>query len=366
MLNTTKNDKMLCGNWIGGGRQVFALLELIPADDIIEFRVSLPSEDKYCLKPFRTDIDVDAGKVCFLVYGISFYLTLKIIEGQKMLKGTAVIRGSYGDVYEEKILLRKTNNTRQFYIKPIDRLALLKIMKDYLYEKKIVKYSYVTANNRQFEKLRKDFKIDFGECSNDIECVHKILSHLTLRIHHDGRVILPKNHDALELIHYAKMKNEKYMRLNCRGLAIVFTELCLAYGFYARSITCVQQEQQFLDCHVMSIVYIDSLNKWILVDPSYNLLIKDINGVPLNIEELREKIIVGEKFFPSHDALYYGKPLDFELYIKKLVKKMIRFFSPVSMYPGYDTDMNEIELLPLLLYKERSDSTSNPEVFWNS
>lgn len=44
------------------------------------------------------------------------------------------------------------------------------------------------------------------------------------------------------------------------------------------------------DCHVITVVYSNTLNKWVWVDPTFDLFVMDENGTMLSIAEVRERI----------------------------------------------------------------------------
>lgn len=73
-------------------------------------------------------------------------------------------------------------------------------------------------------------------------------------------------------------KKEGYC-LNCRYISLLFTQILLAVGFKARWVTCLPMELNYKECHCVTEVFVESLNKWIVVDAAYNLLYFDKKGI---------------------------------------------------------------------------------------
>ena len=84
-------------------------------------------------------------------------------------------------------------------------------------------------------------------------------------------------------------------RTNCRALSLILAQLLRAYNIKAVHITCYPYEEPFDDCHVVVSVYSEHLGKWIMLDPTRNMHLKDVEGRILCIDEFREMLISGEK-----------------------------------------------------------------------
>ena len=87
----------------------------------------------------------------------------------------------------------------------------------------------------------------------------------------------------------------------CYHIAIVFTECCLAAGLTARTIHCKPFSPNDVDTHVVSMVYINEMNKWVLFDPNNNAYFTDKNDIALSPLEAR--------YLLGHDEIkVYGNP----------------------------------------------------------
>lgn len=100
-------------------------------------------------------------------------------------------------------------------------------------------------------------------------------------------------------------------KTNCRGVANIMAGVLRAYGFKANIVTCFPLDPEDRDCHVVCEVFLDELQKTILLDPSSNMLYFQ-NGVPLNLMELREAIVKGEadQLHINEDAIHNGEPVE--------------------------------------------------------
>lgn len=85
-------------------------------------------------------------------------------------------------------------------------------------------------------------------------------------------------------------KNSKNT-VNCLCHATVLTEILLALGFRARKISCLPIDVVPFDNHVLTMVYVPSLNKWIMLDPSMCCYITDEEQNILSIPEIRNCLI---------------------------------------------------------------------------
>ena len=71
---------------------------------------------------------------------------------------------------------------------------------------------------------------------------------------------------------------------------MVLNEMYLAMGFKSRYVTCMPSDPNDNDCHVINIVYSETLNKWLWVDPSFGIYVTDENNNMLGIAETRERL----------------------------------------------------------------------------
>lgn len=144
------------------------------------------------------------------------------------------------------------------------------------------------VKNPSFELLRGQYSIlkiagegsDFSKAIKLMRWVHKNVLHCG-----GGRqeVIL---RDSISILNYTFDKGQM-PGIFCYDIAIVYTECCLAAGLAARTIHCKPFSPNDLDAHVVSMIYINEMDKWVLFDPNNNAYFTNQNGVALSPLEAR-------------------------------------------------------------------------------
>ena len=131
---------------------------------------------------------------------------------------------------------------------------------------------------------------------------------------------IPKT--SVDILEYAYQKgydNGVY----CRLQAIAFTECCLALGIRSRILHCLPFSPNDFDSHVISMVFLHSLNKWIMVDPGSNGYFLDEMGSILSPMEVRQRlgdhgfIQCNRDIYPNSSQSYEEKQKGYKYYIAK-------------------------------------------------
>lgn len=110
-------------------------------------------------------------------------------------------------------------------------------------------------------------------------------------IPHDNQKIQPKHRNAIDLWEYTKNIAPAF---NCRMHGILTFELLLAAGMDARFVTCLPEDEDDNDCHVVNEVWLPEKGKWAMIDSDMKHYISNLDGVPLSLKEIREHYISGE------------------------------------------------------------------------
>lgn len=84
-------------------------------------------------------------------------------------------------------------------------------------------------------------------------------------------------------------------------------------GIEARFITCMPEDKNDTDCHLVNQVWLPELIKWAIIDSdSGGNWTSNEEGLPLSLSELREKYINGTEIYyhpefkePSNEKGYY-------------------------------------------------------------
>ena len=191
-----------------------------------------------------------------------------------------------------------------------------------------MKFTY-DFHAKEFEELKQKYKIEeVAGNGSELEKVRNLLTWCSENVLHNGGSkdveFLPKN--ALAILDYSFGKGREY-GVYCRLQAIVFTECCLALGIKSRILHCLPYSPYDFESHVVSIVYINQLNKWILVDVTNNHYFLDENNMILSPLEIRERL--GKNLFIQCN-------LEDERYKKYMTKNMFYFKS--LQYNTFDSD----------------------------
>lgn len=155
-----------------------------------------------------------------------------------------------------------------------------------------LRFSYEFMNDNLF-MLNDKYKInDIAGNENDLKKAINILNWLSENIYHkgnyDGR--LPNN--SIALLNYSYQAGQE-RGINCRSLSTVLTECCLSIGINARTIHIMPCSPYDGDNHVITSVYAKELQKWVLLDPTYNCYLRNMEDNVLDIFEIRK--ILSEK-----------------------------------------------------------------------
>ncbi len=163
-------------------------------------------------------------------------------------------------------------------------------------------FTYAPAADSSLVRIREYFNLDsIAGNGDEVSRIKNIMYWLHDEIRHDGSSAIPNvPRTAIDLYKACKAENRE---LNCRGLAIVLSELYLAMGYPARFITCQSKAHDTdPDCHVICVVWSKELDKWVWMDPTFAAYVSDDNGQLLSIAEVRERLRDGRPLVLNEDA----------------------------------------------------------------
>ena len=144
------------------------------------------------------------------------------------------------------------------------------------------------TTNPNFELLRNQYSLldvagngnDFSKAINLMRWVYENV------LHCGGGDEVEIQRDPISILDYSFGKG-RVPGIYCRHQAVVLTECCLAVGLTARTIHCLPFSPNDFDTHVVSMVYINEMKKWVLLDQSNNAYFTDNNGNALSPLEAR-------------------------------------------------------------------------------
>lgn len=162
-----------------------------------------------------------------------------------------------------------------------------------------------------------------GTEKNDFRKALNVLNWLSTNIYHYGNYDNHVTNTAMELLDYAFGRGEAN-GINCRSLSFALTECLLAIGIKARTVYIMPFSPYDFDNHVVCEAWISDLNKWVMLDPTYNLYVS-FNDVPLTIYELRGLLANHEEVAYSEGANYNGTPINTDEITEYYAKDLFRF-----------------------------------------
>ena len=162
-------------------------------------------------------------------------------------------------------------------------------------------FTYQSATDTDLVRVRVSFNLDsIAGDGDEISKIKNLMYYVHNTIVHDGynsAAGIDKN--SIDLVKYCK---ETGKGVNCRMLATILNEYYLSMGFYSRFVVCLPQDSTDTDCHVVNIVYSQTLDKWIMMDPTFAAYVTDKENNLLNLEEIRTHLINGLPLILNKDA----------------------------------------------------------------
>jgi len=121
----------------------------------------------------------------------------------------------------------------------------------------------------------------------DLSQALRLLDWLCNNTYYKGESNPDVPYNALDLLNHSFGKGEEG-GMNCNAMATTLSECCLAIGLKSRTVYIMPFNPYEMDNHVVTMVFVHDLNKWIMLDPSYNAYMTDENGIILNPLEARQ------------------------------------------------------------------------------
>ena len=155
----------------------------------------------------------------------------------------------------------------------------------------------VVQDSVRAKEIRDYFQLDTLYSANDPAWnkALAIAAFVARNIPHANQKVQPEHRNAIALWEYTRNVEPAF---NCRLHSILTFELMLAAGLTPKFVTCLPQDKNDSDCHVVNEVWLPELGKWAMVDSDMGgHYVSDENDTPLSLEEMREHYISGEKMF---------------------------------------------------------------------
>ncbi len=151
----------------------------------------------------------------------------------------------------------------------------------------------IVQDSLRASEIRRYFNLD-SIClgaSSSWDKTLRIASFVASHIPHDNQEEYPKHVNAIGLWEYTK---DVAPAFNCRLHSILTFELLVSADLTARYVTCMPQDEDDYDCHVVNEVWLPELSKWAMIDTDMDgNYFTDTDGTPLSLREIRDCYIAG-------------------------------------------------------------------------
>lgn len=201
--------------------------------------------------------------------------------------------------------------------------GILKMMGEFKDDGKDITIRYLL--DADYKDLCNAYKLnEIAGTKKDFNKAVNLLHWISSNVYHDGNYDNHVTNTAMELFNYAFGKGEGH-GINCRSLSLALTECLLAVGIKARALYIMPFSPYDFDNHVVCEAWIEELNKWVMLDPTYNLY-TTFNNIPLNTYELRVHLSNQDlEIIYNNEANYNGSPINKEEIKTYYAKDLFRF-----------------------------------------
>jgi hypothetical protein len=188
---------------------------------------------------------------------------------------------------------------------------------------KMPAFTYQSTTSVELTALKNKFNLDsISGTGDEISKFKNLLYWAHNIVLHDGNSNNPPSRNAVDLIAVCKKENRG---VNCRMMATILRDAYQAEGFPTRIVTCMPKDTADSDCHVITVVWSKTLNKWVWMDPTFNAYVSDDKGNLLNIEEVRERLINGSPLVLNNDANWNNK-------VKETKEQYLGYYMSKNLY----------------------------------
>jgi hypothetical protein len=366
--------------------------------DPVKYLVSFNKFEAEYSKLSDTDKKYFMGNRITALYNLS--CTYSLVNDKK--NGIAYLKKSIDAGYNDYGHIQKDSDLDNIR----HESAYLEIMKvyrelyDYLYilkkggaynlreKQEIPGFTYQDAGSTELVRLRKTFGLDsIAGNGDDVSKVLNILHWVHNTVSHDGQHDSGiKEINAYEILTAARSRQ---IGVCCGELATVIKDCYLAMGWPARKVYCYPKDSLGTDndSHVIDIVYLSSLHKWIWIDPTNDAWVMDEKGQLLSIEEVRYRLVNDKQVVVNPGANWNHKQIiTKEYYLDNyMAKNLYMMECPINSVYDCETrsqgkTISYLILVPLDYHKKtlsketRVDAetgttiityrTNNPVLFW--
>ncbi|MCI8624260.1 MAG: transglutaminase domain-containing protein [Provencibacterium sp.] len=206
--------------------------------------------------------------------------------------------------------------------------------------------------------------------AGDLQTMKAVMDVVCNHFIHDGNSGMPETTDLQSVLHYYDSSGGT--GIECRGMSVLLSEMLRLCGIPAKPVTCLPENDPCEECHVLVHAYSSELQQWVLLDPTYRLMLQDVSGRYIGLPQLRQALITGEELIANTDAGHNGMPFSLDWYRAYMTKNTFRFSSAVHFSALSQENGEGVErwmLIPegfsLPYWAQRPERvTTSAEAFW--
>jgi len=180
-----------------------------------------------------------------------------------------------------------------------------------------------------------------SELSRALNILFWLCEHTYHKNDYDNHV--PMN--SLDLLEYSFKKGID-RGINCLNLSFILTECLLSIGLPAHTVRILPFSYEDTDSHVVTHVYIKSIGKWIMLDPTWCSYFSDADGNILNLFEIRGIFADNKDVYLNDEFSYNGKNYikdlkQIQTYKQHMAKNLFYFYiKEISTFGQDNAGMN--------------------------
>ncbi|MCT1399382.1 hypothetical protein M4D81_10155 [Paenibacillus sp. p3-SID867] len=238
-------------------------------------------------------------------------------------------------------------------------------------DEKRIAYGYQPSSHEDLTLLREKYLLErVAGTGDELSQIKNLTQWVNERLPH-GNVRPPEQVNAL---HVLGLSDSEPIQMNCYVIATVLNEVFLSLGFHSRRVHCRSYDAYDLDSHVVTLVYSNTLSKWVCMDGSWNCYLTDDSRIPLSLEEFRERLSSNQPVWVNGEST----ETDWSIFYKGyMAKNMFWFYSPVDSEYNYEARMEKdycallpehftpIELMREIPVHQSVQISRNPQNFWS-
>ena len=223
--------------------------------------------------------------------------------------------------------------TNEFNFSLDERKKVLEEYKAYHQDAVNYTFEYEIGQETRDEAFIESYHLDeLTQEKEDVALMETLLHWVCRECNHGNPPATPEKQDPAYVMAFGKA----FGQMNCRELSLLLAGTLRMYGIEARHVACLPEMNVFNDCHVVVEAYSRKLEQWILLDPTFNLILQDGEGNYINLQTLRKAIIEGKELVPNEEFAYNEEETSLDNYINYMSKNCFRFECLEKLYPGVD------------------------------